>query len=248
MDYSNSASLYEQAREHLGGGVSSNFRYAGYGESPVPLFYAKGSGSRLTDVDGNVYIDYALANGPAILGHAPPAVLEAVSRTLAMGQLFAGQHELELELARRLTEIVPCAELVRFASSGSEAVQAALRLARAHTGRRKIIKFEGHYHGWLDNIFMSVAPSPNEAGPASAPVPVSHTPGQPESVLGDVLVLPWNDIDASPTRCLRTGTRSRASSWSRSCAIPGRSALGPATSNRCVRSLRSMVSCSSSTR
>ena len=195
MDYSNSTSLYEQAREHLGGGVSSNFRYAGYGESPVPLFYAKGSGSRLTDVDGNVYIDYALANGPAILGHAPPAVLEAVSRTLAMGQLFAGQHELELELARRLTEIVPCADLVRFASSGSEAVQAALRLARAHTGRRKIIKFEGHYHGWLDNIFMSVAPSPNEAGPASAPVPVSHTPGQPESVLGDVLVLPWNDID-----------------------------------------------------
>ena len=134
MDYSNSASLYEQAREHLGGGVSSNFRYAGYGESPVPLFYAKGQGSRLTDVDGNVYIDYALANGPAILGHAPPAVLEAVSRTLAMGQLFAGQHELELELARRLTEIVPCAELVRFASSGSEAVQAALRLARATPG------------------------------------------------------------------------------------------------------------------
>ena len=195
MDYSNSTSLYEQAKEHLGGGVSSNFRYAGYGESPVPLFYAKGSGSRLTDVDGNVYIDYALANGPAILGHAPPPVLEAVSRTLAMGQLFAGQHELELELARRITGIVPCAELVRFASSGSEAVQAALRLARAHTGRRKIVKFEGHYHGWLDNIFMSVAPSPNEAGPALAPVPVSHTPGQPESVLGDVLVLPWNDID-----------------------------------------------------
>ena len=195
MDYSNSVALYERAKEHLGGGVSSNFRYAGYGESPVPLFYAKGSGSRLTDVDGNVYIDYALANGPAILGHAPPPVLEAVTRSLATGQLFAGQHALELELARRLTGIVPCAELVRFASSGSEAVQAALRLARAHTGRRKIVKFEGHYHGWLDNIFMSVAPSPNEAGPASAPVAVSHTPGQPESVLGDVMVLPWNDID-----------------------------------------------------
>ncbi len=196
MEYTQSASLYEQAKAYLGGGVSSNFRYAGYGESPAPLFYAKGAGSRLTDVDGNVYIDYALANGPAILGHAPPAVLDAVSRTLTMGQLFAGQHELELELARRITEIVPCAELVRFASSGSEAVQAALRLARAHTGRQKIVKFEGHYHGWLDNIFMSVAPSPNEAGPASAPVPVSHTPGQPESVRGDVLVLPWNDIDA----------------------------------------------------
>ena len=195
MDYSKSESLYERAREHLGGGVSSNFRYGGYGESPVPLFYSGGSGSRLGDVDGNTYIDYVLANGPIILGHAPAPVLDAVRRTLSMGQLFAGQHELELELARRLTEIVPCAELVRFASSGSEAVQAALRLARAHTGRRRIVKFEGHYHGWLDNIFMSVAPSLNEAGPAEAPVAVSHSPGQAESALGDVCVLPWNDLD-----------------------------------------------------
>ena len=140
MDHSKSASLHERAREHLGGGVSSNFRYAGYGESPVPLFYSGGSGSRLDDVDGNTYIDYVLANGPIILGHAPAPVLEAVGRSLSMGQLFAGQHERELELARRLTGIVPCAELVRFASSGSEAVQAALRLARAHTGRRRIVK------------------------------------------------------------------------------------------------------------
>ena len=195
MDHSKSVSLHERAREHLGGGVSSNFRYAGYGESPVPLFYSGGSGAHLNDVDGNTYIDYVLANGPIILGHAPAPVLEAVGRTLSMGQLFAGQHELELELAPRPTETVPCAELVRFASSGSEAVQAALRLARAHTGRRRIVKFEGHYHGWLDNIFMSVAPSLNQAGPAEAPVAVSHTPGQPESALGDVLVLPWNDLD-----------------------------------------------------
>ena len=195
LDFSNSKNLYEQAKGHLAGGVSSNFRYGGYGESPVPLFYRGGSGSRLTDVDGNEYIDYALANGPIILGHAPAPVLEAVQQTLSMGQLFAGQHELELALARRFCELVPCAERVRFASSGTEAVQAALRLARAHTGRSKIIKFEGHYHGWLDNIFMSVAPSPNEAGPASAPVAVSHTAGQVEGALADVIVLPWNDID-----------------------------------------------------
>ena len=194
-DFSNSEQLYARAKDHLAGGVSSNFRYAGYGESPVPLFYRGGAGSHLTDVDGNRYIDYALANGPIILGHAPAPVLEAVQQTLAMGQLFAGQHELELALAQRFCELVPCAERVRFASSGTEAVQAALRLARAHTGRTKIIKFEGHYHGWLDNIFMSVAPSPNEAGPESAPVAVSHTPGQTESALGDVIVLPWNDID-----------------------------------------------------
>ena len=194
-DFTNSKSLFERARQHLAGGVSSNFRYAGYGESPVPLFYTGGAGSKLTDADGNTYIDYALANGPAILGHAPAPVLEAVQQTLAMGQLFAGQHELELALAQRFTELVPCAERVRFASSGSEAVHAALRLARAHTGRAKIIKFEGHYHGWFDNIFISVAPSPSEAGPQSAPVAVSHTPGQPSSVLGDVVVLPWNDLD-----------------------------------------------------
>lgn len=195
MEYAKSRALYAAAKNHLAGGVSSNFRYTGYGESPVPLFYAGGTGSRLTDVDGNEYIDYALANGPIILGHAPDAVLEAVTDTLGMGQLFAGQHELELELAQRFNELVPSAELVRFTSSGSEAVHAALRLARAHTGREKIVKFEGHYHGWLDNIFISVAPSPNEAGPASSPVPVGQTPGQPPHALEDIIVLPWNDLD-----------------------------------------------------
>jgi len=204
--YRKSQALYEVGRRYLAGGVSSNFRYAGYGESPVPLYYARGKGSRLTDVDGNEYIDYALANGPIILGHAPEPVLEAVAATLERGQLFAGQHEHELELARRLTEIVPCAELVRFASSGSEAVHAALRLARAHTGRTRIVKFEGHYHGWLDNVFVSVNPSPNEAGPRTGPVPVAQTPGQPPSALEEVMVLPWNDLDAFADLMRRRGS------------------------------------------
>ncbi len=195
MDYLQSQALFETAKQYLAGGVSSNFRYSGYGESPVPIFYQRGEGSRLYDVDGNVFIDYALANGPIILGHAPEPVLEAVRDTLPMGQLFAGQHEMEVELARGICELVPCAELVRFASSGSEADQVAIRLARAKTGRRKIIKFEGHYHGWFDNIFISVAPSPNEAGPARAPVAVAQTPGQIDSALADVIVLPWNDLE-----------------------------------------------------
>ena len=192
-DFSRSISLYEESQQHLAGGVSSNFRYGGGG--PVPLFYAKGEGAHLTDVDGNDIIDYALANGPCILGHAPKPVLKAVADTLALGQLYAGQHELELELAKRFTTLIPCAELVRFASSGSEAVHAALRLARAHTGRPKIVKFEGHYHGWFDNIFISINPPLNEAGPANAPLSIAQTPGQPDSVLGDVIALPWNDLD-----------------------------------------------------
>ena len=145
--------------------------------------------------DGNVYIDYALGMGPNILGHAPPAVTDAVSRTLGIGQLFAGQHPLELELAIKLCSCVRSAQLVRFGLSGSEMVQAALRVARAYTGRPEIIKFEGHYHGWFDNIFI------NQSGPADKgdPVPRPHhlqSEGQSAQASDDVAVLPWNDFAA----------------------------------------------------
>ena len=195
MQYAQSQALFDTAVKYLAGGVSSNFRYTGYGLSPVPVFYRRAEGSKLYDADGNIFIDYAMANGPTILGHAPEPVLAAVRDSLSMGQLFAGQHEMEIELARLLCDLIPCAELVRFASSGSEADQAAIRLARAATGRRKIIKFEGHYHGWFDNLFVSVAPSLADAGPESAPKAVAQTPGQIESAMADLIILPWNDID-----------------------------------------------------
>ncbi len=195
LKFDQSQQRYEVGRKYLAGGVSSNFRYIGYGESPVPLFYTGGKGARITDVDGNVYIDYALANGPIILGHAPDAVLDKVAATLSTGQLFAGQTDIEVELARKLVEIIPCAERVRFASSGTEAIQAAVRLARAATGRSKIVKFEGHYHGWTDNVFVSVNPSIDEAGPESNPVSVAQTPGQSIGALSDVITLPWNNLE-----------------------------------------------------
>ncbi len=195
LKFDQSENLYAVASEYLAGGVSSNFRYIGYGESPVPLFYSGGYGSRITDVDGNVYIDYALANGPIILGHAPSTVLEKVASTLSTGQLFAGQTEIEVELARKLVEIIPCAQRVRFASSGTEAMQAAVRLARAATGRSKIVKFEGHYHGWTDNVFVSVHPSLEDAGPESSPASVAQTPGQSIGSLSDIITLPWNNLD-----------------------------------------------------
>lgn len=189
--YAKSITLYENARKHLAGGVSSNVRYASV---PVPLFFARGEGARLYDVDGNVHIDYVLGNGPAILGHAPKKVIDAVAASLGEGQLFAAQHPREGELSKRLCGLLPAAEIIRFTTSGTEAVLMAMRLARAFTGRDKILKFEGHYHGWSDQAYISARPSLNEAGPAEAPVPVAGSPGMPASVLGDVAVCGWNDL------------------------------------------------------
>jgi glutamate-1-semialdehyde 2,1-aminomutase len=191
--YARSIALYEETKRHLAGGVSSNIRYASV---PVPLFFDRAEGARMLDVDGNSYIDYILGNGPAILGHAPASVVRAVTDSLPLGQTYAAQHARESLLARRLTELVPSLEVVRFATSGTEAVQAAMRLARAFTGRRKIVKFEGHYHGWTDSVYVSIRPSLNEAGPADSPTPVAESAGQSESVLADLIVLGWNDLDA----------------------------------------------------
>lgn len=191
--YQRSVELYQETARHLAGGVSSNVRYA---SAPVPLFFERGEGARLYDVDGNVHIDYVLGNGPVILGHAPPRVVAAVAETLSLGQTYAGQHVRELELARTLTALLPSAELVRFATSGTEAVQMAMRLARAFTGRDKIVKFEGHYHGWTDSVYVSCRPSPNEAGPADAPMPVAESPGMSPGAYDGLLIASWNDLDA----------------------------------------------------
>ena len=190
--YDKSIALYERTRKTLAGGVSSNVRYAA---TPVPLFFERGEGARLYDVDGNVHIDYVLGNGPAILGHAPKSVIVAVAASLAEGQVFAAQHPREPELSERLCRLLPGIEVVRFATSGTEAVLMAFRLARAFTGRDKILKFEGHYHGWSDQAYISARPPLNEAGPADQPVPVAGSPGMPASVLDDVVVCGWNDLD-----------------------------------------------------
>ncbi|RYD91489.1 MAG: aminotransferase class III-fold pyridoxal phosphate-dependent enzyme, partial [Sphingobacteriales bacterium] len=125
--YDRSALLLERAKGALAGGVSSEFRKGGY---PHALFYSTGKGSRITDVDGNEYIDFTLSQGPLLLGHSHPHVLKSVSDYTARGQLFAGQHILEIDLAEKLQQHIPSAELVRFCLDGSEAVQTALRVAR----------------------------------------------------------------------------------------------------------------------
>ncbi len=191
--YEKSRALYERACRSLAGGVASEFRKYGY---PHPLFYERGEGSRVYDVDGNEYLDFTLSQGPLILGHSHPEVLRRVQESSARGQLYAGQHLEELELAETLQQLIPCAELMRFSLSGSEADHAALRLARAVTGRRKFIKFEGHYHGWFDSVAFSISAADEATlGPRESPNPVPWTQGLPAGAADDLIVLPWNDLD-----------------------------------------------------
>ena len=161
LQNSRSRTLWERSRQSLAGGVSSNVR-AG---AETPLFFGYARGAHLHDVDGNRYLDYVIGQGPMLLGHTPESVTGAVQDALQRGQLFAGQHELEIRLSEKLQSLIPCADMLRYSNSGSEIVQAALRLARAWTGREKIVKFEGHYHGWFDNILVSIQPSLDAAGP-----------------------------------------------------------------------------------
>lgn len=182
-------------------GVGSDFRV---GMSPHPLVFERGDGPYLFDIDGNRYLDYYLGMGPMILGHRPEAVVQAVCQAMDSGILLGGQHDLEYEAARLVCEMVPCAESVRFTSSGSEAVQAALRLARGVTGRATVLKFEGHYHGWFDNVLVSTAPPADEMGPVDAPRPVPGTVGQDPDAYAHVEVLPWNDLGRVEER-LRAG-------------------------------------------
>jgi len=154
---------------------------------PYPLFFDHGTGSRVFDVDGNGYLDYGLAWGPLILGHSHPQVVEAVQRQASRGLTFGAQHDLEFEVSELLNRTIPCADLVCFANSGTEIVQVALRLARAITGRRKYLKFEGHYHGWSDETL--VAYHPPEADPLERPSPI----GAGQLPHDTVIVAEWNN-------------------------------------------------------
>ena len=197
LSFQRSADRIRQASQFLAGGVSSNFRL---GISPTPLVFDHADGPFLFDIDGNRLIDYYLGMGPMILGHRPEAVAEAVCRQIERGILFGGQSEVEFEAAELVCGLLPSAERVRFSSSGTEAVQAALRLARAVTGRGTILKFEGHYHGWLDNILWSVAPPPDRMGAEKAPVPQPGTAGQDEKAGERIEVLSWNRLDVIEER------------------------------------------------
>src|SRR5216684_4212937 len=194
---SRSREFFEQASEVIPGGARSSARTAKFGWVPYPPFMTHGTGSRITDADGHEYIDYLLGLGPMILGHRHPVVTAAVADAIpAYGTCLGLTYELEIEAAMKVVDAVPSVDMVRFTNSGSEAVGSAVRLARAHTGRRLLIRFEGHYHGWQDTIYWSNHVDPAAAGPASRPRPVPSGPGVPAELAGTLIVLTWNDPES----------------------------------------------------
>lgn len=172
--------LAREAVRWTPGGVHSNVRLA----SPR-VFFERGKGAWLWDIDGNDYVDYLLGQGPNFLGHAPDDVTAAVTTAVQRGMVYGAQHPLEVEAGERFLTQLGWADMVRFGVSGTECVQAALRLARAATGRRRFVRFEGHYHGWLDNVLVTVG----ENGAVAA------SEGQMDAHLADSVMLPWNDPD-----------------------------------------------------
>ncbi|MEX2263906.1 MAG: aspartate aminotransferase family protein [Bryobacteraceae bacterium] len=189
--FERSRALLERARQSLAGGVSSPFRAL----APEPLYFADGCGARLEDVDGNRYIDYQLAWGPMILGYRHPKLVEAMRRQAERPMSYGAQHDLEISVAERIQAMVPCAERIAFTSSGSEAVQLVHRLCRAFTSRDLILKFEGHYHGWMDSTLISYHPPADKFGPLNAPHPVLPSRGQVSNVAENTVVAPWNRLD-----------------------------------------------------
>jgi glutamate-1-semialdehyde 2,1-aminomutase len=184
-----SARLFEEARRLMPGGVSSPVRAMRSVGRDHPLFLRRGAGGEVWDADGNRYIDWVQSWGPLIAGHAHPDVVTAVTAAAEDGTSFGAPTELELQLAREVCAAVPSLEQVRFVSSGTEAVMSALRLARAHTGRAKILKFAGGYHGHADALLA-------QAGSGLATLGIPSSPGVPATVTADTLVCEYNDLDA----------------------------------------------------
>lgn len=177
-----SEDLFNEAKKYLPGGVDSPVRSF----KPYPFFAESAKGPYLRDVDGKKYIDYCLAYGPLVLGHVNPGVVEAVKEQLELGSAYGVPTEKEIELARLVTERVPCADMVRFVNSGTEATMSAVRLARAVTGKKKIVKFEGSYHGAHDYVLV-------KSGSGAMGLPDS--PGVPEETTSNTVLIPFNDAE-----------------------------------------------------
>lgn len=185
--------IHRQAHNLLPDGVGAQSQR----RDPHPIYFQRAEGARLYDVDGNAYIDFMLGAGPAILGHRHPAIVAAVQSALEDGLPNTAAAERQIELAALINRHIPSMERVRFLPTGTEAVQAAIRLARRATGRSRVAKFEGAYHGQADNVMVSVAAPAGERGPADAPRAVPYHCPLPEELLSLTLVLPYNDPESA---------------------------------------------------
>ena len=186
---------FVRASKLIPGGGSSNAQCAPT-YNPYPLTLRKGAGSKVWDVDENMYVDYLLGFGPLILGHCPPSVVRAVTNQLENGIQYAMLDELEVKLAEKIHEMVPNAEMVRFSMTGAEATMSAIRIARGFTGKDKIIKFEGHYHGAHDYVLLNIVGSPLAAlGSEISPYKVRASPGIPDDTTKNTIVIPWNNAE-----------------------------------------------------
>lgn len=195
--FERSQDLLNKTRRYIAGGVNSGIRGL---ETPVPVFFEKGSGSRLWDADGNEHIDFQLGQGALILGHAHPAIAQALAEQAALGTHWTAQSKLEIDVAKILCESVPACDLLRFNNSATEALIAVTRLVRHKTGRKKLLRFEGHYHGWNDEGLFGYAPAPDTWDDENGTKPVHPSGGilpdlQPYQVLAQ-----FNDLESVARR------------------------------------------------
>ena len=194
MRFENSKKLYEEAKKMVPGGVSSSIRQT---EWPVPLFFESAKGSKMFDVDGNEYIDYVMGMGPNIFGHSPEFITNSVFKDMQDGFCLTGQTRKENELSEFISKTLPFKRKFRYASSGTEIVQIALRLARSYTNKNKFLKFEGHYHGWMDSVLYNS--HPNVSSEESIYEPVPESGGISKGTADEVVIAPWNDVEALET-------------------------------------------------